>query len=347
MSRTISDLHPELQKKIEELMSLCAKNGITIGIAECVRTVAEQNALYAKGRTAPGKVVTNCKGTDYKSMHQWGVAFDFYLKCDANKDGRVNSLDSYYDATGLFAKVGKLGQSIGLEWGGSWTSIIDKPHFQLPQWGSTAKNLIAKYGTPDKFMKTWASTDEDDKKSDTKKQNTAATASKKETSSTAKKGTSTTIKATVSAKSGANVRSRATTDGTKLGAIACGQVVEVVKKDAAKSNGVSWAKIKYKGSDAFTAQSNLDFSDVVETYKKGVVSPAESKSDAYAGTYKTTANLNLRAGASESADILDTIKKGEKVNCYGYYTKKNSTVWYYVQVGKHEGYMSSKYLKKA
>lgn len=338
MSRVISDLHPELQAKIQELMVLCTKNGITIGIAECVRTVAEQNALYAKGRTAPGKIVTNCKGTDYKSMHQWGVAFDFYLKCDANKDGKVNSTDAYYDTTGLFAKVGKLGQSIGLEWGGSWTSIVDKPHFQLPNWGSTAKNLIAKYGTPDKFKATWAAAKKDDDKS---------TANKSETKTNSTASTTKRTKATISAKHGAVVRSRATTDGVRLGAIACGQTVEVVKKDAAKANGYSWTKIMYKGSEAYTAQSNLEFNEPVETYAKGVTVPAESKSDSYKGTYKTTANLNLRAAASDSADILDNIKKGGEVTCYGYYTKKNSTVWLYVQVGKQVGYMSMKYLKKA
>ena len=83
--RNVSQLHPELQKKIEQLKALCQKNGITIGISECVRTVAEQDALYAKGRTTGGSIVTNCKGTSYSSMHQWGVAFDFYLIVDVDE----------------------------------------------------------------------------------------------------------------------------------------------------------------------------------------------------------------------------------------------------------------------
>ena len=152
--RDVKQLHPELQKKVEQLKTLCAKNGITIGISECLRTTAEQDALYAKGRTKPGIKVTNCKGSTYSSMHQWGVAFDFYLIMDVDGDGKTND-DSYNDATGLFEKVGKLGKSIGLEWGGSWKSPVDKPHFQLPYWGSTAKKLKDKYGTPDKFMATW------------------------------------------------------------------------------------------------------------------------------------------------------------------------------------------------
>lgn len=152
--RNVSQLHPELQKKIEQLKALCQKNGITIGISECVRTVAEQDALYAKGRTTGGSIVTNCKGTSYRSMHQWGVAFDFYLIVDVDGDGKTSD-DAFNDATGLFEKVGKLGQSIGLEWGGSWKSIKDKPHFQLPDWGSTATKLRKQYGTPERFMATW------------------------------------------------------------------------------------------------------------------------------------------------------------------------------------------------
>lgn len=153
MSRNVSELHPVLQIKGEELKALCKENGITIGISECLRTVAEQNALYAKGRTAPGSIVTNCKGTSYSSMHQWGVAFDIYLDMDVDGDGKKSD-DAFNNATRLFEKVGKLGQSIGLEWGGSWTNK-DRPHFQLPDWGSTASKLKKTYGTPDTFMATW------------------------------------------------------------------------------------------------------------------------------------------------------------------------------------------------
>ena len=76
--RNVSQLHPELQKKVVKLQQECLKAGIKIKIGECLRTVAEQNALYAKGRTAPGSIVTNAKGDSYPSMHHWGVAFDFF-----------------------------------------------------------------------------------------------------------------------------------------------------------------------------------------------------------------------------------------------------------------------------
>lgn len=152
--RDIKALHPDLQKKIVELKNLCKENGITIGIAECLRTKAEQDALYAKGRTKPGAKVTNAPGSSYSSMHQWGVAFDIYLDMDIDGDGKTAD-DAYNNAKGTFNKIGKIGQSIGLEWGGSWTSIKDLPHFQLKNWGSTPSKLKATYGTPEKFMATW------------------------------------------------------------------------------------------------------------------------------------------------------------------------------------------------
>ena len=63
--------------------------------------------------------------------------------------------DPYYDKDGFFSKVGAIGKSIGLEWGGDWKTPVDKPHFQRPDGGSTTKELKQQYGTPDEFEKTW------------------------------------------------------------------------------------------------------------------------------------------------------------------------------------------------
>lgn len=144
--RDQTKLHPILQYKIKQFLALCEAQNLKVGIGECVRTVAEQDTLYAIGRTTSGSKVTNCKGSTYSSMHQWGVAFDFY-----RNDGK----GAYNDSDGFFTKVGKIGQSIGLEWGGAWKSPVDKPHFQLPYWGSTPIKLKSLYGTPSKFDDTW------------------------------------------------------------------------------------------------------------------------------------------------------------------------------------------------
>nr|DAW57821.1 MAG TPA: hypothetical protein [Caudoviricetes sp.] len=144
--RNINKCHPRLIDLSKKLVSACRGQGLIIGIGESFRTKEEQDALYAKGRTAPGNIVTNAKGSSYSSHHQWGTAFDIY-----RNDGK----GVYTDGDGFFEKVGKIGKSIGLEWGGDWKSPVDKPHFQLPDWGSTTVRLKRMYGTPEKFMDTW------------------------------------------------------------------------------------------------------------------------------------------------------------------------------------------------
>ena len=144
--RDRTQLHPKLQKMIDTLIAECKSQGLIIGIGECYRTVAEQDALYAQGRTKPGAKVTNARGSTYSSMHQWAVAFDFY-----RNDGK----GAFENKDNFFQKVGKIGKKVGLEWGGDWKSPVDMPHFQLPDWGSTPKKLKALYGTPDKFFATW------------------------------------------------------------------------------------------------------------------------------------------------------------------------------------------------
>ena len=174
--KDVTQLHPRLQAKFKLLQKKCAQKGITIKATECLRTAKEQDALYAKGRTAPGAKVTNAQGKDAKSMHQWGVAFDVAIDMDTDNDGDVDIRDLYN--VKLLNVVGKIGQSIGLEWGGSWKSIVDKPHFQLPEWGSTPAKLKAKYGTPKKFIATWNKKTKTTKASDKKTKTTKTSTSK-------------------------------------------------------------------------------------------------------------------------------------------------------------------------
>lgn len=66
-----------------------------------------------------------------------------------------------------------------------------------------------------------------------------------------------------------------------------------------------------------------------------------------AGTYKTTAALNMRTGAGTGKKIMLTIPKGKEVQNYGYYTKDSSgTKWLYVVYEGVTGFCSSKYLRK-
>lgn len=86
----------------------------------------------------------------------------------------------------------------------------------------------------------------------------------------------------------------------------------------------------------------------------GATSGTPAKTDAamykdkqISGTYKTTAALNMRAGAGTDKKILQTIPKGASVTCYGYYNKTTTgTKWLYVAYKNISGYCSDSYLKK-
>lgn len=148
MARDVSKLHPRLQSIIAELKKKCNEQGLKLGIGECFRSVEEQDALYAQGRTKPGKVVTKAKGSSYSSQHQWGIAVDFFKNVKGQE----------YSDSAFFTKVATIAKSLGLGWGGDWTSFKDRPHLYLPDWGSTTKQLKSEYGTPEKFMATWKTT---------------------------------------------------------------------------------------------------------------------------------------------------------------------------------------------
>ena len=98
MGRDITKCHPRLQEAFQQLLAKCSAQGLAVGLGECFRTVAEQDALYAQGRTKPGSIVTNAKGSSYSSQHQWGIAFDFY-----RNDGQ----GAYNESGDFFRRVGQ------------------------------------------------------------------------------------------------------------------------------------------------------------------------------------------------------------------------------------------------
>lgn len=122
-------VHSEVAKKAIELVKLSHARGINILITQGLRTVAEQNALYAQGRTAPGAIVTNARGG--QSIHNYGLAFDFavYSK-DGTKIEWSTSIDTSSDGYKDYLQVGAIGKSLGLKWGGDFNSIVDYPHFE-------------------------------------------------------------------------------------------------------------------------------------------------------------------------------------------------------------------------
>lgn len=118
-SRDLGKLRPRTQVKAEAFKKGCAAIGIPVLIYSTLRDEESQNALYAQGRSLPGKIVTNAKGGD--SFHQYGVAFDFVPLKDGLPDW--NNKEAY-------GKCGAVGRGLALEWGGDFKTFKDLPHMQ-------------------------------------------------------------------------------------------------------------------------------------------------------------------------------------------------------------------------
>ena len=132
MSRDITKLHPIVRMLAEELVERCAEEGYIIKVTDCVRTKEEQNSLSSS--------VTQVKYP--YSCHNWGVAFDI---CQNDKNNAYPSDNKWWNA------VGRIGEDLGLEWGGSWKKFTDRPHFQLNTYGDCSK-MVKTYGSPEKFF---------------------------------------------------------------------------------------------------------------------------------------------------------------------------------------------------
>ncbi len=121
-NKLLRSLEPEVKQRAHILLYQLRLLGIDARIISGTRTYEEQDLLYAQGRTKPGKVVTNAKGG--YSNHNFGIAFDIGI---FTNDGKTYLTDSP-----LYIKAGSLAGASGLEWGGSWKSFKDYPHYEYP-----------------------------------------------------------------------------------------------------------------------------------------------------------------------------------------------------------------------
>jgi peptidoglycan L-alanyl-D-glutamate endopeptidase CwlK len=133
--RTTSNLErlqPRAAELAHQLVAKAAEKGMIIKVVSGLRTMEEQDALYAQGRTKPGPIITTARGG--YSVHNTGLAFDIGLF----RDDKYVAEDPAYDA------VGQLGKSLGLVWGGDVPAIKDFPHFETPDAQEVLKEMREK-----------------------------------------------------------------------------------------------------------------------------------------------------------------------------------------------------------
>jgi peptidoglycan L-alanyl-D-glutamate endopeptidase CwlK len=152
----LATVDPELADKVRAAASSLEANGTYLLVVSGLRSAAEQDALYAQGRTASGHIVTNAKAG--QSMHNYGLAVDVvpYL---SGESGILN----WNPETEQFRALVTSMKAQGLIWGGDWIHFKDEDHFQMANIPASPDALmIADYGRGDEpaLQAIWTNADD-------------------------------------------------------------------------------------------------------------------------------------------------------------------------------------------
>jgi peptidoglycan L-alanyl-D-glutamate endopeptidase CwlK len=113
-------VHPTLAAKIRLLNAMLGP-GTPLRVTQGLRTWEEQAALYAQGRTMPGRIVTDAQ-PGY-SQHNFGLAVDVVPMTDIGPDWDIDHP--------IWQRIVTIGTGLGLVAGAQWRTFPDWPHFQL------------------------------------------------------------------------------------------------------------------------------------------------------------------------------------------------------------------------
>lgn len=119
--KTIETLVPKAKEYARAFLEAVRSAGHEARLISGTRSYAEQAKLFAIGRTTDiGKPrVTNAPPG--RSNHNFGIAWDL----------GVFKAGKYVPESPEYAAIGPIGEELGLEWGGSWKTIVDRPHYQV------------------------------------------------------------------------------------------------------------------------------------------------------------------------------------------------------------------------
>ncbi len=133
---------PEFADKVRAAADALKAEHTFLLVVSGLRTAAEQNTLYAQGRTTPGHIVTHARAGF--SMHNYGLAADI-VPYTSGQSGPLN----WTVTTPQYQEMVAALKSQGLEWGGDWKGNLgDFDHFQLTNLpASPSAPMLADYGT--------------------------------------------------------------------------------------------------------------------------------------------------------------------------------------------------------
>jgi peptidoglycan L-alanyl-D-glutamate endopeptidase CwlK len=124
----LAGLNAHARERIEELMEqaqpILAAAGVRLEVISGLRSWQQQAALYARGRTQPGRKVTNAPPGS--SWHNYGLAVDFGIFRGATylDEAEPRTTDR------LYREIAVVARNLGIEWAGDWRTFQETPHFQ-------------------------------------------------------------------------------------------------------------------------------------------------------------------------------------------------------------------------
>lgn len=139
-TKDIADAVKEIREKWDEIKSEYIKRmpGKHLVLSCVHRSPAEQLDLFKKGRTKgtdgkwytqdKGKIVTNVDGHTVLGAHNYKPARAVDVAVVDTATGKYLWEEKYY------LPLVQIVQGVGLESGGSWKSIKDYPHIQVPNY---------------------------------------------------------------------------------------------------------------------------------------------------------------------------------------------------------------------
>jgi peptidoglycan L-alanyl-D-glutamate endopeptidase CwlK len=116
---------------VDSFIAACAAQSLDILIYCTYRSNADQDVLYAQGRTAPGHIVTNARAG--QSAHNYRLAFDGCPLLSGKPMWNEPLIGPHWN------QYGKIAQDCGMEWGGAWHgTLVEGPHIQMANWKQVA-----------------------------------------------------------------------------------------------------------------------------------------------------------------------------------------------------------------
>lgn len=141
--KNIATLKPEVQPLARALIEQAVAKGINAKVISGYRSYEEQNELYAQGRTKHLDKPKVTKARGGYSWHNFGLAFDIAI---FSKDGKT-----YHGESPSYDVCGKIGEELGLQWGGRW-DFCDPPHFQLNPKGLSLAQLRERHDKGESYF---------------------------------------------------------------------------------------------------------------------------------------------------------------------------------------------------